>query len=882
MRIVMKRIILLAIIAFSCFALANATYKSADVFAAVVGGSVYSDSFDSADGNISTEWISVGGAGIKTDYMAMRLNSDKFEWGAHVVNGRYKLVYDEINTSCAVEFTINKLNEGGAWLAFSYGTENTMYEFPYASGALIFYSANFTGVMGQINGTLNEETVTKYDLAIFQDKNVRISVQFLKDNGEKNSYYLSVKCYDAETEELLSHSECGKVLINDGYFGFNTCTMQVDLFDFNIYENGSAEPAFSDDFSNSAVSYADSVVGESEPVWYASNFWNRTNLIVGNIGRLDISEAGSGVLYKTPVNNTYSKDLNVLYTISAEFYIDEMINADSGFIIGADTLGEGGALIGVSKTDLGFSVLFRKGDEETRYECDLLAPSVYITVTVYYDKTAEAIIDGDTYYFELNSVGDYFGFKTYGESGSKGAYVDNFSYASNEYVNRTSPDAKVNFQDTMDGKYYYPTKYWYAGDGTDLRFLPPSQVSDSYMIFKQTGDLSCFAPKTKYTDFIVRFDITFTSNVIEQGSTIGIEVGKTKVAESASNSIFVGFRHGKVENNEDATYYVGNRCETADGSSLGVVYSLLGTPENIFIKGETYTFMAIVNNGTIRLFLKNVNEDDSVLAYERARFVNVPTDGYMAMFVSQTNVNLDNFSLINLDCEYFSDDYDGDENLQTFRYDFTTGTDFSAISGGTVNKDKMVQIVRGTDGVSTVGKVGANITRIRFADIEAGAAYKHGNIEVSIDVANDRIIVSDGNSEKIVRLGSDFVYAGAMLQIEETLGNILLSFVSGDKPFATIINNVYEFKINNDLTAEKIYISSPYIASIKELSVFNLDTNVKIDSADYVQQNVRKVKKAIQDGGGCSGTIGGDLYAFLALGTLAGIVLMIKRRQSNV
>ena len=254
----------------------------------------------------------------------------------------------------------------------------------------------------------------------------------------------------------------------------------------------------------------------------------------------------------------------------------------------------------------------------------------------------------------------------------------------------------------------------------------------------------------------------------------------------------------------------------------------------------------------------------------------------MAMFVSQTNVNLDNFSLINLDCEYFSDDYDGDENLQTFRYDFTTGTDFSAISGGTVNKDKMVQIVRGTDGVSTVGKVGANITRIRFADIEAGAAYKHGNIEVSIDVANDRIIVSDGNSEKIVRLGSDFVYAGAMLQIEETLGNILLSFVSGDKPFATIINNVYEFKINNDLTAEKIYISSPYIASIKELSVFNLDTNVKIDSADYVQQNVRKVKKAIQDGGGCSGTIGGDLYAFLALGTLAGIVLMIKRRQSNV
>ena len=87
MRIVMKRIILLAIIAFSCFALATATYKSADVSAAVVGGSVYSDGFDSADGNISAEWLPFGGAEIKTDYTAMRLNSDKFEWGAHVVNG---------------------------------------------------------------------------------------------------------------------------------------------------------------------------------------------------------------------------------------------------------------------------------------------------------------------------------------------------------------------------------------------------------------------------------------------------------------------------------------------------------------------------------------------------------------------------------------------------------------------------------------------------------------------------------------------------------------------------------------------------------------------------------------------------------------------------
>ena len=878
MRIVIKRIIVLAIIAFSCFALAAATYNSTNVSAAVVGGVVYSDSFDSTDGSISADWITFGGAGIKTDYTAMRLNSDKYEWGSHVVNGKYRLVYDEIETSCTVEFSVNKLNEGGSWFAFSYGTENPTFEFPYASGAVIFYSANYANVFKSVNGVLSDDT-TRYDLAIFQDYNVKVSVRFVKDNGENNSYYISVKCYNADTEEMISHSECGKVLINDGYFGFNTHTMQIDLFGFNIYENDSADPVFSDDFSDSAVSYADSVVSETEPVWFATNSWNVTNLIVGNIGRLDISQAGSGVLYKTPADNVDQSGLNELYTVYAELHTDEMENADSGFIIGADINGEGGAFIGVRKTDSLYKVLFRKGNDETCYESDLSTPFVSITVKAYYDNTAEATVNGVTYYFELDSVDGYFGFKTYGESGSKGAYADNFAYYRYEYVDRRSPDAKVNFQDTMEGSYYYSTKYWYAGDGTGLIPLPPSEVPDSYMIFTYAGEFSCFAPKTRYTDYIVRFDITFKR--VELGSTVGIEVGKSTVAESASNSVFVGYRHGKWEN-QDATYYVGNKCETSDGYSSGVIYSPNGTPENIFVKGETYTFMAIVNNGTIRLFVKNAAEEDYVLAYERARFVNVPTDGYVAMFVSQADVNMDNFSLINLDFEYFSDDYDGDENLQTFRYDFTAGTDFSAISGGAFNKDKTLRIIRGTEGVSTGGKVGSNVTRIKFADIEAGAVYRHGNVEVSIDVPNGRIIVSDGDSEKTVRLGGDFVYAGAMLQVEETLGNLLLSFVSGDKPLAAITNNVYEFKINNDLTAEKIYITSPYIAVIKELSVFNLDTNVTIGSADYVQQNVRTVKKSIQEGGGCSGSTGGGFYALLAAGTLAGVFMMIKRRQRNV
>ena len=884
-----KHVTILAIIAIIGFVFATVGFifnRADKADAAVVGQVVYTDIFDSEDGKLSDSWQAFGGAKVKSDYNAMRFNSSNYEWGAHVVNVKYKIDYEEITTSFTVEFSLKQIEEGGAWFAFSYGVENVLYGFPYSSGALIFYTSG-SNLFKSTNGALANSDGSGYirNFRIFHGKKVKVALTFNKVAAKEGYYNLSATCKDAQTEDLLSSHVYGEVQIANGYFGFNTSGMKVDIFDFNVYHDGNSQPVYSDDFTNSTVSYA--LESAENPTWYASSMWNHSNLIVGVIGKLDITVVNSGVTYVKAEEKPENNQLYLLYTLSADFYVENMANADSGFIIGADANGNGGTFIGLRKTTSKSRVVcYAEGKEseaqfgEENYSDEVIG----VRLKVFCDNTAEITVGGTTYAFSVDNVDGYFGLKTLvcGTGEHIGAFVDNFECSDNQYVVRTNGDAKVNFEDTTETEvagqmvtdYYCSSKNWHMGGNVSLPFIIGN---NGYLIFSNAGDYDCFGPKQKYTDYIVRFDVTF--DMVRNGSMFGIEVGKTDVSENRPNSVYVGF-----QKQGDDTYYICNKCLSADGRASDTITTPLGAPENVFVKDATYNFMAVVSNGTVKLYLKKASEDESVLAYERARFTDISTDGYVTMFAYEVSLKMDNFSVTNLDYEYFSDGYDGGEYLQTFRYDFSKGqgaNDFAAVSGGTFTKDNTIELLRGKEGVSTTGKVGANVTRIRFADVEMGATYKHGNIEVKMDEAKGKIIVTDGVTEHAVNLGSAFNYKNSVMQIEETLGKVAVSFVSGDKPIAAISGNAYEFEVENDLTPAKINISSQYIASIKELSVFNLDTNVKIDSSVYVPQNARTEKKAIQDKG-CSSAVGGELYAFLTLTTLAGAIMMIKRRQRNV
>ena len=849
--------------------------------AAVVGQLAYTDVFDGTNGVLSDSWKAFGGAGVKTDYNALRFNTENYEWNSHVINGKYKLEYDKIDTSCTIEMVLQEVDDNGQWFALSFGTEDIAYDFPYASGAMIFYSSDKAELFKAEGGTIAGTGI--YDFDVFHGKKVKILITLTKLSGLKE-YSVNVACHDAADGQLITSREFGSLRIEDGYFGFNSARFRADLFEFNVYEDGEATPVFADDFSNPVISYA--LESAENPVWHASSAWNKSNLIAGTIGKLDISAPNSGAVYAEAVERQESNQLYLLYTLGADFYVDEMEYADSGFIIGADENGNGGTFVGVRKTtDNVWAVSYEVGKEAEGTVCeDYISESVIsLRAKVFYDNSVELTVGGHKDLFSAGQSAGYFGFKTfaYGAGESVGAYVDNFEYSFNEYVKRTSDDASLNFDDTIGTEimgmtvydYYCPTNAWYKASGLSL---PIVVGEDGYLIFSNAGDYQCFAPKKKYNNFIVRFDVTF--DVVKNGSTFGIEVGKTDISESATNSVFMGF-----QKQAEITHYVSNKCFSAEGTTNGTVTSQSGDTENVFVQGETYNFMAIAENGTVKLYLKKATDDESVLAYERARFVDVPTDGYVAMFANNVSLRMDNFSITNLDYEYFGGKYEAGE---TFRYNFAQGGGaeaYAAVAGGTFKKDNTVEIVRGSEGVSTVDNYGANVTRIRFASVEAGVTYNHGNVTVTMDEANGKITVSDGITEQFIELEAGFAYANSLMQIEETLGKISVSVISGDKPIAAIMGSVYEFAVNNDLTASKISVTTPYLASIKELSVFNLDTKVRIDSQVYVPQNVRLEKPSIQDGEkkGCSSAMGAEACAILTVCGLAAVLLKKKRGQNN-
>jgi acetone carboxylase gamma subunit len=320
---------------------------------------------------------------------------------------------------------------------------------------------------------------------------------------------VNVACYDAADGQLITSRDFCSLRIEDGFFGFNSARFRVDLFEFNIYEDGKATPVFAEDFSDPALSYAlDSI---DNPVWYASSTWNKSNLIAGNIGRLDISKPSSGVVYTQPVERQDSNQLYLLYTLGADFYVDEMEYADSGFIIGADENGNGGTFVGVRKTtDNVWAVSYGVGNEADATVCEDYISSSVVTLRakVFYDNSVELTVGGHKYVFSAEQSAGYFGFKTfaYGSGECVGAYVDNFEYSANEYVKRTADDASVNFNDTIGTEimgmtvydYYCPTNAWYKASGLSL---PIVVGQDGYLIFSNAGDYQCFAPKKKYNNF---------------------------------------------------------------------------------------------------------------------------------------------------------------------------------------------------------------------------------------------------------------------------------------------------------------------------------------------------------------------------------------------
>ncbi len=885
-------IILLTIITIACFIFAMVGFNVKKANAAVVSSVGFNDTFDTKDGELSEKWINVGGASLKEDYTALRFTHDFFDWGAHVVNAGYKLEADNFTSTVTYEFTFSRLNpERSQWFGVSMGTPDFSYIFPFASAAVVFTDVG-SQLMLEANGALAETGIND-PLTMFTGVE-KTKVQFVLDKtAEYRVYNLTVNVIANGSTKSRTYNN---VRINDGYFGFNSARMNMDIFEVAVYEDGNEEPAFYDDFSNSSSCFVKN--GDpADAIWHLTNNWDVDDVIIGKIGKLDLTKVDSGVLYNTPFEKqTNNNDLNLLYTLSANFYTSGMNNADTGFVIGSNDKGEGGSFVGFRKSGLKTSLVSYALDDKENVTAiaDINSNSVLLTIKIY-NEYIEIIANGNTYVGKIDELNGYFGIFSFGEG--KGALVDVFSYNYKTFINRENPDSKVSFNDTIgriiaDEKYYdfyLSTKKWYAYEyGIRLPLYTEKSKDNGYLIFQNSSDLTCFGPKVRYNDFIVRFDLTFKE--IYEGSFFGITFAKSLVSESASNSMYIGIQ------NIQGTKYISNRCLSTEGLSAGIVKTPNGAEENIFENETKINVMFVVNNGIATMHFKRADEAESVLAFPRATFVDLDTDGYVTLFAVSMNFYLDNFSVVNLDKNYFTDEYNGDENLETIRYDFSKIKDAKGIKNAGAISSGAMNI---SNGIETEGKVGANITRFKTKYFYGALSFVHGNTTITIDSDNLEITAEANGKKTTQKLPADFKFDGAVFEIEELYKTAKISFVSGDAPYMEITNKENSFVVDTDVVVnDSIKFECSRNIFLSTLSIFNLDTKVTIPFGEVVLTPVRVVREAIQDNGktpgddpkdeptkddeeessGCSLSVEAPLFLIPTLLGVA-VALIIKRKR---
>ena len=629
----------------ACFCIAIFGLKVNKADAAVVETVGYKDTFDSSEYTLSDSFKKIGNAKLKEDYTALRIKTDSYEWGAHIVNNQFKMNYDDINVgdSYVLELTVNVF-DAGSWFSLSFGTIDPLYEFPHASGAFIFMN-NFTELfVQQSNGALNTSG-KNCDVNLFGGEPKDVTVIFTKTE-ESHIYDLK-----------LNNRSLGEVYIFDGYFGFNSCTTSFDVtrFEISTLKGETKTLIFDDDFTSSSILY--SSMGSSDAAWNASVHWDKNSALIGYISKLDLREDGSGIIYVNPFTKSTNEDLDVIYELSADFYTEEMENADCGFIIGADEDGNGGVFAGI--TNDGFSCYLKVGSEIKEMNS---VNTMHLTLSVYAD--GRIVLSDGTIHVEAYSekVEGYFGIKTVAENGV-GAVVDEFAYNVYSYIDRKNDDVKTNFNDTTTKimfneevpDFYLPSKYWHLGTGVKLPLYTSKTKENGYLKLSNASEFTCFGGKTKYTDFIVRFDVKMTDN-IQSGNLIGIQFAKKQLSESSTNSTFIAFQCINLNGNY-TTCYLSNKCVSTRGDNNGIIENL----DNIFIADKVYNFMFIVKDGTATMHVKAEDEDESVLAIPRATFTNLDTDGYVAMFANGgIYLTLDNYSVTPRDaiiiiCQYGED-----------------------------------------------------------------------------------------------------------------------------------------------------------------------------------------------------------------------------------
>lgn len=609
----------------------------------------------------ANEWENASEEGLlNKQYEALRF-TNLSQWGAHVLFNGYKIGVNPENAdqktgeTAKTEISFILRNAEGvakSWLGVTFGNislhsdfdKNANYLLKFGSGDTTFTDSVVQGVGVEKGRTTPIETARKAGKEVLvkatlekygaNDRgeslyDIEVKHCELAENGEEGAYVTDIKKTNGANLRL------------DGYLSFcGMDGMSVDMRDFSItVDNGDgAKQAAKDDFSSGTIGYS----GSDGEKWTAYIF-NASSVSIGKINTVRL-DAQKTLISKSRI--THNGVTEKQFVLSFDCYAE---NAAAGefigvyfdykgkkYFIGAGEgvsgeniviLMQGGNTLNAQKSS---GVLFKSSGKN---EISLAGDFAYgVTLSV----------NGKEFTFSNVAFGGVWAIGTVNlRSVSSEAWyeIDNVNYTKYVYKVSSAPSFSTNFGGKKavesDGFTFYEHYFNYSRYtiGSEVSVPKYSENKEwQYLRFlskSASTKSSCyFAPKEKYGEYILRFDLRVMNEYVQKENAVFNEEGKI-ASRGTDYNAKIGLSFGKQYLTQDVKetggIYFFNHYSTAkaDGENEfyhETLFAVMDTngeyifescPYDIFANTDkTYNVMIIVRNSELRLYMKESGETD--------------------------------------------------------------------------------------------------------------------------------------------------------------------------------------------------------------------------------------------------------------------------------
>ena len=632
---------------------------------------VFNDDFSSATLNTQNWQANGANVGIADAGGALVIKTINTGYNNSITYKGYEFTPGENYT---ITFDASIKAEGDVWLGVVFGSDTYKggtYEKNSDNGLVISAQKESTRVDNYAKGSIVMED--RFDFGAMTSNGAFCSFK-LDLRAVSGAYELDFYTKSA-TETTYTKQRTLSIGGVDKYLAFqgNGENGTIKIKNLAIAKNGT--PAVSENFeteSETLICYSDEIADFG---WVAQD--ERYTSGVTKVLKFDNAQ-DQRIVSKHAVTKDANNVNNFSFTTTFE-WTSQTVGTGFGLELGIDNNGMGDKIY-FEKTASGVSLVQKGANASAKSlaTLDSLAGQATMKVVGRYDNSVDVYLAGEK--IATAEDVDFLGNVAITSVGSTSAFVYESILVQNTYVTSTAPAIGDNFNTQKPGSAtagLLDTTKWVDNGNCSIRY----RNGAGYLFFNAGDVNTSFNTKEKYQDFILRFDVTkiigtynrdtddtHTAEGYYSDMSIGVSIGKKNYAESSISGDHASIQfcpkymlkdeQGKLQSNMviwgyGATMADGKTSQFPtenwwhDGSDGKDVTSDTTTPLSINV-------MIVASNGTVSVYYKYSNQDESYLETPKAVYVNVDTYGYAAISCGyNSSFWVDNLSITPLSFESY-------------------------------------------------------------------------------------------------------------------------------------------------------------------------------------------------------------------------------------